>query len=723
MKSTSNFLPALGAGNASPRLSPRMATNINSSDVKLENRVFYMEKAVARLIHAFESMGGRLNKIESDNSNNNVNIGALSKTLKDVTQSNKDFISKQHMVTERVVSDIHKTQHHQQQQTSFVNKELSDIRDSIQALSSTLQRNFNEAIKAGMQQCNDLNVQNSNSIQSLRKITDQKISHLQQLLVDSQKRAQTQNSSILDIINSNQKSQTEFQNSFKTFFQKFRDSMHQNLTALQESSQEQISYLDNVLRAEVKTRMKSLQQVNKEMDEKLFKVEEIINQNQRDAKRSWEYVNKQIESVKEQQKHQQTANQPLHQIITNLTKQFDEMSQQHLTDIKSMMQLNQDTSEKQFNQIKSLQIQIQHIYSKLSRQDKQQQPMTPNAVTFMAPSSTRNSVEEHEKQYQVMRPSSYKSDMSSTAAFDAIKYHLANMPRKPNAENDGDADVDDNEFEEYLENVEEVTEENTRTVTQNVNVVMESQSQFQEMSSNVSPVHGPERMPIDEQQEEEEEANYSVHEEDVQEKEEQEAEDDDNNYENDEYEEQYEEENEIGNDNAEIDAAEIKQDDSGRGVSPKQEEVGVDDVDKLLDEPEVATNVEEAESETTQQQTKEVSNVLTENEAEQEEAYMDDVDNMLHDDDENQKEAEVDANEKEAVSETALQQKKENDVVNDIQQNENENESEHNAETYNAEDNMNDLDDLLDDDDVDENKDKAADEAAGNYSEAYEDEF
>merc|ERR1712228_934062 len=113
---------------------------------------------------------------------------------------------------------------------------------------------------------------------------------------------------------------------------------------------------------------KNTENQNKEMDTKIFQVQEIINQNKRDNKRSWEYINKTLESVKEQQKHQQTAHQPLHKIITNLVAQFDEMSNQQLTDIKSIMQLNQDTSEKQFSQIKGLQIQIQQIWSKLSNQ-------------------------------------------------------------------------------------------------------------------------------------------------------------------------------------------------------------------------------------------------------------------------------------------------------------------------------------------------------------------
>jgi len=367
-----------------------------------------------------------MHKLESNQQELNSNMGALSKALKEVRESNKDFMSKQHMVTERLVSDIHKQGHSQSQQTSLLNKEISDVRDSMQQLASNLQKNFNECIKAAIQQCSDLNVQNSNSIQSLRKMSDSKIAHLQQLLVDSQKRAQSQNTSILDIINSNQKNQSEFQNSFKGFFEKFRDSMHQNLSALQESSQEQISYLDNVLRAEVKSRMKQSQSIISEADAKLFALEEKLEQFKRDSKRSWDFVEKNLDALKESQQHATTANQPMHKIITNLTSQFDELGHQHLTDVKSIMMLNQDTSEKTFNQIKSLQVQMQQLWTRVQQQERQ------NENTLSSPNGQFHSPSHHASDNQyLVRPQSYKSDMSSTAAFNAIKHHLNNMPGKP----------------------------------------------------------------------------------------------------------------------------------------------------------------------------------------------------------------------------------------------------------------------------------------------------
>jgi len=397
-----------------------------NATIKLENRVFYMEKAVARLIHAFESVGGRLSKLEGEQHQHHANLGALSKTMKDLRDANKDVLSKQHMVTERLVGDIHKQHHELTQQTSFMNKEVSDLRDSLQILSSNLQKNFNESLKSAIQQCSDLNIQNSNSIQSLRKLSDQKAAHLQQLLIDSQKRAQTQNSSILDIINANQLNQSEFQSSFKSFFEKFRDSMHSNLTALQESSQEQISYLDNVLRAEVKSRMKSAQSASKEGTFKLGVVQEQLEQNKRDNKRSWDFVLKELEGVQEAQRHAKTANQPLHKIISNVTTQLDELGHQHLSDIKSIMQLNQSTSEKQFEQIKGLQIQMQQIWGRLSNAEQNRQSLNAGngseaTVAFKSPQSNA---------YRV-RPESYKSEMSSTAAFNAIKQHLSGMPGKP----------------------------------------------------------------------------------------------------------------------------------------------------------------------------------------------------------------------------------------------------------------------------------------------------
>merc|ERR1712176_191388 len=183
--------------------------------------------------------------------------------------------------------------------------------------------------------------------------------------------------------------------------------------------------------------MKNSEAASKEVDTKIFQVQEIIDQNKRDNKRQWEYMDKTLEGVKEQQKHQQTANQPLHQIITNLSAQFDEMSNQQLTDIKSIMQLNQDTSEKQFGQIKGLQIQIQQIWSKLSNQ--QNDNIKVQSPTFASLGSPKLD----SAQYQI-RPQSYKSDMSSTAAFTAIKHHLSTMPGKPE-------EVDRTEFDEYIQ--------------------------------------------------------------------------------------------------------------------------------------------------------------------------------------------------------------------------------------------------------------------------------
>jgi len=496
MQSNSNFLPNINQFDA-PR-SPRSPLNNhnhnsntdNNNNGKLENRIFYVEKAVARLIHAFESIGGRMNKLEADNSTNNGNIATLSKAVKEVTDSNKEFVSKQHLITERLVTDIHKQQHQFTQQTAFINKELSDVRDSLQILSTNLQKNFNESIKAAIQQCNDLNVQNSNNLTSLRKITDQKISHLQQLMVEMQKRAQTQNSSILDIINSNQKNQTEFQQSFKLFFEKYRDSMHANLTSLQESTQEQISYLDNILRAEIKGRISATQDTQKQMDAKVFELQEIINQHQRDSKRSWEYINKSLESVQETQKHQSTANQPLHKIITNLTQQFDEMSQQQLTDIKSVMHLNQDTAEKQFAQIKNLQLQIQHIYSKLAGQENQMNNPAGAAVTFSPPRVSYATM----KQVQMMeRPQSYRSDMSSTAAFNAIKYHLSTMPHKAEDAEDADADDGDEQADHQDFEVDDYMQQQSTHARADIESpqVQRQYSQFQQLSEQASPVQQP----------------------------------------------------------------------------------------------------------------------------------------------------------------------------------------------------------------------------------------
>merc|ERR1719361_1271653 len=100
MRSSTNFLPAVN--DRSPRrsghnngyhhqsmLSPsNRSSNVmeqeSSNNIKLENRVFYMEKAVARLINAFESISGRISKIEEQNNVNNSNIGALSRTIKDI---------------------------------------------------------------------------------------------------------------------------------------------------------------------------------------------------------------------------------------------------------------------------------------------------------------------------------------------------------------------------------------------------------------------------------------------------------------------------------------------------------------------------------------------------------------------------------------------------------------------------------------------------------------
>jgi len=429
-----------------------------------------------------------MHKMEAHQHDLTTNIGSMSKAIKELRASNKDFVSKQHMVTERLVGDLHKQSVTQSQQTSFLKKEVSDIRDAMQLLASNLQKNFNECIQAAIQQCSDLNVQNSNSIQSLRKMSDQKVGHLQQLLVDSQKRAQSQNASILDIINSNQKNQSEFQNSFKVFFEKFRDSMHQNLSALQESSQEQISYLDNVLRAEVKSRMKQQQSTIKETDAKLFVLEEQLQQFERDSKRSWDFVTKSLDAVRESQQHQSTANQPMHKMISNLTTQLDSVKESQLTDVKSIMMLNQDTSEKQFDQIKSLQIQLQQLWTKVSQQERQHGDVlsSPNGPHFQSPSHHAA-----DNQYLV-RPQSYKSDMSSTAAFNAIKHHLDNMPGRPTPSEQ----AVDREFNSYIDEVTPVPTQRDAGST-----VMASDSHFVEASPR--PIRA-ERMPLEEQEEEQE---------------------------------------------------------------------------------------------------------------------------------------------------------------------------------------------------------------------------
>lgn len=719
MRSTSNFLPALNT-NATPTNSNnnnnmlQSPQSVKSGNIKLENRVFYMEKAVARLIHSFESIGTRLNKIDGENNNNAINIGALSKTIKEISDGNKDFISKQHLITERLVTDIHKQQHSLKQQTSFINKEISDIRDSIQILSTNLQKNFNESIKAAISQCNDLNIQNSNSITSLRKITDQKISHLQQLIVDTQKRAQSQNTSILDIINSNQKNQTEFQNSFKTFFEKFRDSMHGNLNALQESTQEQISYLDNVLRAEVKTRMKNTQNINKDIDEKIFQIEEIINQNKRDNKRSWEYINKNLESIKEQQKHQQTANQPLHKIITNLTKQFDEMSQQHLTDIKSIMQLNQDTSEKQFNQIKSLQIQIQQIYSKLSAQEKGQQ--NQNGITITSPQFSNIGNHNQENQYKVLRPQSYKSDMSSTAAFNAIKHHLAHMPGKPNHDrgtedfNDYVPEVTQNDNEQFTSLIQKDIKDNKESNIDNEqlngavigiqnqlnqmiddketeNSVMESNSEFQDLSANVSPrPDRPEREPFadnSEKVENVESGNFEVH---------------------------------VG-----YNPEESNDNDTGNkdGFGQEEETYGDENYDEFTTEdPENKTDGD-LNNKNEEDGNKHNEN-MNEKEDNADDDYGDDIDNMLGDDGNNDggdvRESRFDEFDHAAAAQSIQQQ-------NENENNENEkNENDVEEDNEYDDDNMEDVDNVLGDND-EENKQKPEleNETNDNYSEEYGD--
>ena len=62
--------------------------------------------------------------------------------------------------------------------------------------------------------------------------------------------------SIIQILNQNNNNQHEFQMGFKRFAEKFKENTHSNLTTLQEKLDREIKYLDNILRAEIKTRIK-----------------------------------------------------------------------------------------------------------------------------------------------------------------------------------------------------------------------------------------------------------------------------------------------------------------------------------------------------------------------------------------------------------------------------------------------------------------------------------
>lgn len=216
-----------------------------------------------------------------------------------------------------------------------------------------------------------------------------------------------------------------------------------------------------------------MQSASKDGTFKLGVVQQQLEQNKRDNKRSWDFVLKELEGVQEQQRHAKTANQPLHKIITNVTTQLDELGHQHLGDIKSIMQLNQSTSEKQFEQIKGLQIQMQKIWGRLSNQEQNRHELnhnaavrSPNAHTFKSPNASNA--------YRV-RPESYKSEMSSTAAFNAIKQHLSGMPGKPSAETA--------EADEFGDVDEFVAEESPKLSPRGAKLKsMESASEFLERS-------------------------------------------------------------------------------------------------------------------------------------------------------------------------------------------------------------------------------------------------
>lgn len=173
-----------------------------------------------------------------------ADMNSLKLETKQMFASNKHSSEKQQSIIQAL---IEKNEAMHQQSSNQMND-----------LSSQMSKSMNEIVQQAINRNIDWNARHEQTVISLQATNDQQIQHLQKSISNLEKYTQTERNTIVDNINDNSKTQVEFENCFKIFIAKFRDNIHQNLNTVQETLHNEISYLDQVLRAEVKTRIKCM---------------------------------------------------------------------------------------------------------------------------------------------------------------------------------------------------------------------------------------------------------------------------------------------------------------------------------------------------------------------------------------------------------------------------------------------------------------------------------
>ena len=290
-----------------------------------------------------------------------------------------EFKSKHKLIFEKILQDIGTNETSIDDLNSTLNRKISQTQIEIETLSKEVSKSLNEVIKTAMKHINEWHNQHSNSLDTIAKVNNDKIVNLNNLLMEQHKQIQNDRQKMIDIINQTNKYQTQMQSSLKQFASKIRENMNKNLNSLQNLLSKETGYLDRVLRAEIKTRIKDINQLRDESNEKLNLFEETLSNSINERKRSYEIVSNKVESITRNSDNNDETNKYIDHSLKTLNKRVDRMSESYLNDIKSLTNMIHDMFDKQTNNIKQIQNQMQNLWHanlhhQNQNQHQQQQP-------------------------------------------------------------------------------------------------------------------------------------------------------------------------------------------------------------------------------------------------------------------------------------------------------------------------------------------------------------
>ncbi|ETO26718.1 hypothetical protein RFI_10419 [Reticulomyxa filosa] len=303
----------------------------------IEGRIYYVEKAVAKLINQFEKISYRLDNADRSAESQTENLRELSNEIRAsqdqvniIMTDCEEFKLRQKKYIEKLISDLNYANEKNTQSEKRFEDEINIVKQEMERLLQSTTCNTNELMTK-------ITTNNREVKQKIDTVMDKnlaKIEHLEIKLtsiesstteyVHKNKKEMEHLSTLMDEYSHNL---NECQLHFKNFASKLQSTIRQSLNQLQLMVEQEVRYLDNILRAEIKTRISTQERFHKDVSDKWDDFNEHIQRINKDSQNSWEYLKKQIRLATNENEKCQTDMQ-------QISEKLQHISRRHLHDFK-----------------------------------------------------------------------------------------------------------------------------------------------------------------------------------------------------------------------------------------------------------------------------------------------------------------------------------------------------------------------------------------------------